>query len=277
MTKAATDLFYVNDNGSTNGFDVYARMGDDTGSAEFVAKLMNGPAVMTESAFTFSYTNVETEDIDGFGITAFADTMYTGATFDFGQAADDYYKTVVVTGKYGDLTVALYYSTTGALPDLVDIVTSSNDKVEVMSTNVLVPTAPVEEGSTTVKLWQNGVEVASEVLALEDVAPKIVTVTAAKKDSVTLADTTAPLTATDTEINSMFTFVDQYGVGGGTVEVFDYVTIQASRPSPLVPDFYFFTDVFTSTDGKITYFNLVKWDGTITASYEATTPTTPSP
>ena len=269
MTKAATTLFYVNDMGSGNGFRVTATTGNDTGSAEFVAKLMNGPAVMTESAFTFSYTNVETEDIDGFAITAFADTMYTGATFDFGQAADDYYKTVAVTGTYGDLSVALYYSDADELPDLVDIVTSTNDKVEVMSTNVLVPTAPVDAGSTTVKLWQNGVEVASEVLALDDNAPTIVTVTAAKKDSVVLADLIAPLTATDTEINSMFTFVDQYGVGKG---VFVYATIQASRPSPLVPDFYFFTDVFTSADGKITYFNLVKWDGSITATYEATTP-----
>jgi hypothetical protein len=59
MTAAATELFYTGH--AWPGFYVDARDGiADTGSATFVAKLINGWQVMTESAFTFDIYNFET-------------------------------------------------------------------------------------------------------------------------------------------------------------------------------------------------------------------------
>jgi hypothetical protein len=249
MTAAATDLFHIHNNSwSSNGFDICANTGYDTGSATFVAKLLKWDwQVMTESAFTFDVMNVETEDVDGFAMGAIAGPMYTEDVFDYGQSAENYHKTVTVSGKYGDLSVKLYDDNSDGLPDLIDIVTTSVDQVEVMTDNILAPNLALAgaTGTMTVKAWRNGVAVAMTDVDLSNVDPDCVTIT--------------PVADGDgTDSSDSFTFKDQYGVG------LVYDLLQASRSGD-DPNWYFYGTDWTDSDYY--YLNLVKWDGSISATY----------
>jgi len=257
-SASATELFDTTPDWEEGYFEIWANEDEDTGSEAFTAKLIkfDGWMVMTESAFVFDITNVETEDVTAYAMTAIAGPMYTGDVFDYGQTADQYYKTVKVTGVYGDLSVLLYDDDADGLPDLIDVVTSSVDAVEVMSDNILVPTSGVD-GTTTVKAWRNGEAVAMTDLGLSKTAPDCVSATPAAKDTGTMSHT---------DFSTMFTFKDQYGVG------LDWFLLQDSRTA-MDPDVYFFTAIYLSADETLHFFNVVKWDGSITATYTHTTPT----
>mgnify|MGYP003571926074 FL=1 len=250
-SASATELFDTTPDWEEGYFEIWANEGEDTGSEVFTAKLIkfSGWMVMTESAFVFDITNVETEDVDGYAMTAIAGPMYTGDVFDYGQTADEYYKTVKVTGKYGELSVLLYDDDADGLPDLIDVVTSTVDAVEVMSDNILVPTSAVD-GTTTVKAWRNGEAVAMTDLGLSKTAPDCVSATPVAKD-------------TATGWNDAFTLKDQYGVG------LDYDLLQASR-SAMDPDVYFFETTWADEDNG--YHTIVKWDGSLTATYTESLP-----
>lgn len=258
VTKAATTLFDEDMDMSPTDYEIWANTGLDTGSATFIAKLVKiSPwTVMTESAFSFDVTNVETEDIAGFAMTAIAGPLYMGATetatHAYGQTSSQYWKTVKVTGTYGTLSVLLYDSNEDGLPNLIDVVTSTVDDVEVMSDNLLVPVnAASTATTTTLKAWKNGEPVAMTDLALSKVLPDCVTVTPKAVNTATAGDYT-----------SMFTYKDQYGVA------LSYTLLQSSR-SALDPNYYFYTSHWAVGTTKMMY-NVVKWDGSITATYEDT-------
>ena len=265
MSAAATDLFST----SPGWVDGYLWVGADTGTTDatgsetFVAKLIDlndGYKVMTESAFSFAITNVETEDVEGFEMALTAGTMYTGATFDFGQTADEYYKYVTVTGTYGGVKVLLNLDSNG-VPELIDVITSTNDHVEVMSGDILVPTT-ADDTTTNIKAWRNGVAVANADQDLSKVDPDCVVITAEADDSVDTVDTG--------DYAVMFTYTDQYGVD------LDYALLQASRASGVDPTVYFFTS--NDTVGDYTYYYVVKWDGSLSEVYvDKDTTLTPAP
>jgi hypothetical protein len=252
MTAAATDLFWVGWNGWPDlGFSVNANCGEGTGSASFKAVLIyDGWQVMTESAFLFDIMYVETEDVDGFAMTAIDGPMYTGSTFDFSQTPDEYWKYVKVTGMYGDMTVELYDDNGDGLPDLIDIVTSSNDAVEVMTDNILVPEAVQAAaggtaGTTTIKAWKNGEVVASADLELSKAAPDWTTTTVDWDDG-------------DTAFNQVFFLVDQYGVD------LDYLdAVGMMSPDGLIP---YLTEHETVV-GDDTVYSIIKWNGAVSASW----------
>jgi hypothetical protein len=250
MTAAATDLFWVNWMGSGDGFDVNAQCGKDTGSASFKAVLIKSGQTMTESAFLFDIMYVETEDVDGFAMTAISGPMYTEDVFEFGQSAENYHKTVKVTGKYGELDVLLYDDNADGLPDLIDVITTSVDQVEVMTDNILAPNLELTgaTGTMTVKAWRNGEPVAMTDVELSNVAPDCVSIT--------------PVADGDgTDSSDSFTFKDQYGVG------LVYDLLEASRSGD-DPNWYFYGTEWTDADYY--YLNLVKWDGSISATYMET-------
>ena len=245
-SAAATSLFDTSPYWVEGMIWIGANSGLDTGSETFVAKLIDkddGWRVMTESAFAFDITNVETEDVDGFAMSLTAGTMYTGATFDYGQEAADYYKYVTVTGTYGGVSVLLDLDANG-VPYLIDVITSTNDAVEVMSGDTLVPTSETDT-TATIKAWVNGETVAMADQATSKVAPDCVSAVA-----VDDGDGTA--------FNDMFTLKDQYGVE------LDYDLLNASR-SALDPDWYF--DETEWSDADNSYWTIVKWDGSLTATY----------
>ena len=249
MTAAATDLFWTGWNGPGNGFYVDARTGDDTGSATFVAKLVDGYMVMTESAYTFDIYNVETEDVSGFAMAELPGPMYMGTEpedFEWGQDYTDYFKHVVVTGLYDGMEVFLLDANDDDLPDLIDLVTSTNDAVEVMSGSILVPSAMVD-GTTTVKAWKNGEAVAMADLGLSDTAPDLATIT---QDDV---DDFAGYSVT-------FNYWDQYGVEWNGHDV-----VTGVNPDTLLP--YVSLGYFADLDGTGISYTVIKWDGLVNDTF----------
>jgi hypothetical protein len=249
-TKAATTLF--SEGMYYPGYDIEALTGGQTGSATFIATLvdMDGWYTMTESAFTFDVTNVETEDISGFAMAAIDGPMYMGVApgdFVWGQDVTDYYKYVVVTGVYSGMEVFLLDDNGDDLPDLIDLVTSTNDAVEVMSGSVLVPSAKVD-GTTNVKAWKDGVAVAMTDLGLSKAAPDLTEITILK-DAVNFAG-----------YATTFEYWDQYGVQWDGV-----VTVHAVNPDTLLQ--YVITGNYADLDGTGIYYTVIKWNGLVNNTF----------
>jgi len=229
--------------------------GAEPGTDTFVANLWYDGDVITTGGFQFDVTHVGTNQVDGFTMGAIDGPMYTGDTFVWGQTAPDYYKTVSIKGTADGLAVKLYDGNDDGLPDLIDLVTSSNDAVEVMSGSILVPSTAVD-GTTTVKAWRNGVAVAMTDLGLSDTAPDLAAIAASTADTVTPG-----------YFYQMFLFTDQYGVSMDPVTV-----IHANSPDGLVPLGYTYelTNV-VDADGDGAYddvvYTVVKWDGSVKADY----------
>ena len=219
------------------------------GSDTFVAYLTFEGSTVTTSGFAFDITNVPTEDITGYAMTMTTEgTMYTGSDWEkhWDDADEEYYKYVGITGTYDGMSVVLLDENEDDLPDLIDLVTSTNDAVMVMSGNILVPTDAVD-GTTTVKAWRNGAVVATADQALSDSAPDWTTTVVEAEEGTEFS-----------EWYEIFDLFDQYGV-----QISYYLSSEDTSPDTLTP---YVIQVFTELGDDYIY-TIVKWDGSISATY----------
>lgn len=216
------------------------------GTDQFTLVLTKDTVEQPDSTFVFEVTNIKATDIDGFALGEMT-KMYTGTDIaSFGQAAGAYNKTVEITGTADGVTVKLLDADTDGLPDIIDLVTSSNDAVEVVSGSIITKTMGEDavDGTSAIKAWRNGEVVASTDLALAKAAPDLASITVVKA-------------GTYSSYATSFKYADQYGVALGGA-----VVTAADSPYGADGDY---TIEASYVVGDYTWYTVVKWDGSLSA------------
>ncbi|MBN2882034.1 MAG: hypothetical protein JXN10_00785, partial [Clostridia bacterium] len=231
--------------------DYYVDTTSSAGVDTFVAFLTDDGDAQDESGFQFDVRNVAATEIDGLAIADIAGPMYLGPEYDKWDAeADDYWKTFSITGTVDGLVVVLLDDDADGVPDIVDLVTSTNDNVQV-SGAWLIPAEPLTgnaAGTTTIKVWRNGVVQDMTDLALSTTAPDLASIELTDEDDINWM---TPITF----MHTAFEYYDQYGVIMNPA-FFDEGFILCEYPDS-------FGDMEIVDESEIWWFTVVKYDGTI--------------